>query len=531
MEQYANEDFSPSRLSGLEVGYIYEELLKRFTQENTKVVGDHFTPREVIRLMVGLLEINFDPASNKAISLFDPASGTGGMLSVAKEHLLDKCKTDEDKEKVNSLVQLFGQEYQSQSYGICKMDMIIREEKKYEITLGNSLIPNKKESKEPGDQHFGRKYDYFISNPPFGVTWSEYSIYAKEFSTTRYAAGMPPESDGALLFLLTMIEKMKSVEEGGSKICILFNGSPLSNGDCGSGESEIRRFILENDLLESIVMLPDQMFYNTGIYTYIWVLNNHKPKKRKGKVLIINAREQFEKEPKSFGNKRHRMTDEHRAWVNQKFKSFSEDEFCKLFTNSQFAYHKVYVVFHQTDENGKPMKITEKFSTSLSQSTVKKKFEFYGELEFNLLVSQDKLVSQDIYPDRPGPIKISFKFDGKENFEMMVVRQVAQKIYSKIPDDKELKSLFKKLVIEAEYTHNHYIEDYEYIPFGEDIESFIKKEIDKPIIKWEDSDKLGYEILPNKYFFKYEEPIASDKLLDKFWELEKEAESILKGLK
>jgi type I restriction enzyme M protein len=526
MEQYANEDFSPKRLSGLEVGYIYEELLKRFTQENSKVAGDHFTPREVIRLMVGLLEINFDPASNKALSLYDPACGTGGMLSVSKEHMLDKCKTEEDRKKVHSLVQLFGQEYQAQSYGICKMDMIIREEEKYEITLGNSLIPNKKESKEPGDQHFGRKYDYFISNPPFGVTWSEYSKEAKDFATTRYSAGMPPESDGALLFLLTMIEKMKPVEEGGSKICILFNGSPLSNGDCGSGESEIRRYILENDLLEAIVMLPDQMFYNTGIFTYIWVLNNNKPKKKKGKVIIINAREQVEKEPKSFGNKRNRMTDVHRAWVIKKFNSFAEDESCKLFTNQKFSYHKVYVVFHQTDENNKPVKITEKFSTGLNQSSVKKKFEFYGELEFNLNIT---------LPENLGSKKtdLSFKYDETGNFETYIVGKLTEKLpeIKKKLDDKELKSLFKQLKIEAEYTHNHYIEDYEYIPFGEDIEAFLKKEIDKPIIKWEDSEKLGYEILPNKYFFKYEEPISSGKLLDKFWELEKEAEAILKGLK
>ncbi|MCB1179457.1 MAG: N-6 DNA methylase, partial [Leptospiraceae bacterium] len=339
IEQYSTEELGPNKLSGLEVGYIYEELLKRFTQENTKVAGDHFTPREVIRLMVGLLELDFNPKESKSISLYDPACGTGGMLSVSKEHLLDKCKTEDEKKKVYNLVQLFGQEYQSQSFGICKMDMILREEKEFEITLGNSLIPNSKNSKEIGDLHYGRKYNYFISNPPFGVTWSEYATQARNFKTTRYAPGMPGEGDGALLFLLTMIEKMKSVEEGGSKICILFNGSPLSNGDCGTGESEIRRYLLENDLIESIVMLPDQMFYNTGIFTYIWVLNNNKPKKRKGKVLIINAREQFEKEPKSFGNKRNRMNEEHRNWVIKKFQSFSEDETCKLFSNKSFAYH------------------------------------------------------------------------------------------------------------------------------------------------------------------------------------------------
>jgi type I restriction enzyme M protein len=164
------------------------------------------------------------------------------------------------------------------------------------ITYGNSLIPDIKSGKEKGDLHFGSEFDYMLCNPPFGVNWDEYATEANNFATTRYRAGMPPSNDGALLFLLTMIDKMKPAKNGGSKISILFNGSSLSNGDCGGGGSEIRRHILENDLLDTIIMLPDQMFYNTGIYTYVWLLNNNKPKKKKGKVLIINARLKFDKE-------------------------------------------------------------------------------------------------------------------------------------------------------------------------------------------------------------------------------------------
>ncbi len=200
--------------------------------------------------------------------------------------------------------------------------------------LGNSLIPHDPHSKEPGDQ-FRRQncsFDFMLSNPPFGVTWGGkdgYETEARKLETTRYQAGMPRVNDGALLFLQTMLAKMKPAREGGSRIAIIFNGSPLSNGDCGSGESEIRRWILENDWLDAIVMLPDQLFYNTGIFTYIWLLRNDKPASHRGRVMLIDARQQFEKEPKSFGNKRNRMTDAHRAWIEDALSRWLEEGLCR----------------------------------------------------------------------------------------------------------------------------------------------------------------------------------------------------------
>jgi len=255
LRQYANEKLGPDHLSNLEMGYIYEELLRRFSEQSGEEAGEHFTPREVIRLMVELLDI---PLPQKHLSIYDPACGTGGMLSIAKEHLLDKAATDKEKKSVERFVTVHGHELQPGNYAICQSDMLIKDDKQAEICYGNSLIPHSEQSREPGDQLAGaqHKFDFMLSNPPFGVTWGGKDGYEKEarkYQSSRYHAGMPRTNDGALLFLQTMLAKMKPVNQGGSsRIAIIFNGSPLSNGDCGSGESEIRRWILENDWLDAI---------------------------------------------------------------------------------------------------------------------------------------------------------------------------------------------------------------------------------------------------------------------------------------
>ena len=299
LNQYSTLDLGPDKLSNLEMGYIYEELLRRFSEQSGEEAGEHFTPREVIRLMVELLEI---PLPERHLSIYDPACGTGGMLSVAKEHLFDRADTDEERKRVERFVTVHGEELSPTNYAICQSDLLIKNDQHAKVYLGNSLIPHSPHSKEPGDQWPEPKsqFDFMLSNPPFGVTWGGkdgYEVEARKLETTRYQAGMPRTNDGALLFLQTMLAKMKPAEKGGSRLAVIFNGSPLSNGDCGSGESEIRRWILENDWLDTIVMLPDQLFYNTGLYTYIWLLRNNKPKSHRGQVMIIDARKQFEKEP------------------------------------------------------------------------------------------------------------------------------------------------------------------------------------------------------------------------------------------
>jgi len=377
-----------------------------------------------------------------------------------------------------------------------------------------------------------------LSNPPFGVTWGGkdgYETEARKLQATRYKAGMPRTNDGALLFLQTMLAKIKPIEKGGSKIAIIFNGSPLSNGDCGSGESEIRRWILENDWLDAIVMLPDQLFYNTGIFTYIWLLTNNKPKTHKNKVLLIDARKQYEKEPKAFGNKRNRIIDEHRKWIKEQYKNGWKTDYkndsVKLFNTTDFAFHKVSVVFWQTDEYDKPAYITEIFDKSLTPANIKSIQQFYdSDIEFKITGKSEKSVH-----------KISFTLKPKDTFSKLYEREIKKVFEEEIKilvknikynsyKNKLINKFINSLEITAEYTHRHYVTDNEYIKCGEDIETFLKREINKPVIRWQDSPQLGYEILPNKYFYKYTPPKPADEILNEFWELEKEAENYLLGV-
>jgi len=480
--QYMNLALGPDNLSPLEMGYVYEELLRRFSEQSGEEAGEHFTPREVIRLMVELLGID---VPKKHISIYDPACGTAGMLSVSKEHLRAKAKTAAERANVEKLVTVHGQELDPSNFAICLSDLLIKNDPQATVTFGNSLVPYEPER---GDEHddIGDRwqepkhtFDFMLSNPPFGVTWGGkdgYETDVRKLRKTRYAAGLPRVNDGALLFLQTMLSKMKPVKEGGSRIAVIFNGSPLSNGDCGSGESEIRRWVLENDWLDAIVMLPDQLFYNTGIYTYIWIVTNNKPKSHRGKVMIIDSREVCEKEPKSFGNKRNRITEEHRQWTIERYrKGWAEgysDPKVKIFPTSAFAYHKVEVVFWQTDADEKPIWKTEEFGKKLTKTEKRKVEEYYA----------------------PQQVKWEEK-DGK-----------------------------------VFYTHPDYVEDAEYIPFEEDIEAFLKREITQPLIRWEELPQLGYEILPNKYFYEYTPPVSTKALLRKFRKLEAEADKLLEGL-
>ncbi len=536
VEQYANQDLSLTRLSNLEMGYVYEELLRCFSEQSGEEAGEHFTPREVIRLMVELLDIQFG-RDLESLAIYDPACGTGGMLSVAKTQLLDQIKDPKKRLAAEKLITLYGQELQPHNYAICKAEMLLKEDQSF-IHLGNSLIPYDESREDKGDQLNKPEdsFDYMLSNPPFGVTWSDYKDQAEKFDKEkgRYKDGMPRSNDGALLFLQTMLAKMKPVDQGGSKIAIVFNGSPLSNGDCGSGESEIRRSIIENDWLDTIVMLPDQLFYNTGIFTYIWLLSNNKPDSHKNKVKIIDARDQYEKEPKSFGNKRNRMTESHRHWVKdayQKHWQTVDNVKIKLFMPSDFAYHKVSVVFWQTDEHEQPAFIREPYDKPLTPANIKKEQTFYAsELVFYVTVSdgqQQKLLeltlqAEDVFDTvYRKAIKILFKTE---------LTQALTGIDKKDQAAAE-KTFINGLKLSAvEYCYRHYVQDNEYIPHGENIQAFLEREIAKPIIRWDDSAPLGYEILPNKYFYHYQAPKPTAELLQGFWALEQEAVSMLKSL-
>lgn len=534
VEQYANEDLSLDRLSNLEMGYVYEELLRRFSEQSGEEAGEHFTPREVIRLMVELLDIQFN-RDLQSLAIYDPACGTGGMLSVAKTQLLDQIEDTQKRLSAEKLITLYGQELQPHNFAICKAEMLLKDDQSF-IYLGNSLIPYNENRDDKGDQlnNADDRFDYMLSNPPFGVTWSDYKTQAEKFKPTRYKAGMPRSNDGALLFLQTMLAKMKPVEQGGSKIAVVFNGSPLSNGDCGSGESEIRRWIIENDWLDAIVMLPDQLFYNTGIFTYIWLLTNNKPDSHQRQVKIIDAREHYEKEPKSFGNKRNRMSDGHRRWVQDAYRNHwqtVDNAKIKLFKPKDFAFHKIGVVFWQTNQNEQPAYIREPFEKTLTSAVIKKEQAFYdSELVFYLNVSDGRqqkplelsLQATDVFAAvYQQAVKALFKAE---------LAQVLAELNAKDHAAIEKAFISGLILSDVEYRHRHYVQDNEYIPHGEDIQSFLEREIAKPIIRWEDSPQLGYEILPNKYFYHYQAPKPTAELLSDFWALEAEAVNLLKSL-
>jgi type I restriction enzyme M protein len=552
LNQYKELEIGPDNLSPLEMGYVYEELLRRFSEQSGEEAGDHFTPREVIRLMVELLEV---PIPDHHFSIYDPAAGTGGMLSVTQEHLLDHASSESERERVQKFVTLHGQELSPTNYAVCRADLLIKADRNTIITYGNSLMPHDRNSKEPGDQWPESKYRFnrMLSNPPFGVTWGGkdgYETEARTLESTRYRAGMPRVNDGALLFLQTMLAKMLPPEQGGSRIAIIFNGSPLSNGDCGSGESEIRRWILENDWLDAIVMLPDQLFYNTGIFTYIWLLRNEKPKNHRDRVMIIDARQQFEDEPKSFGNKRHRQTNTHRAWIQQRYRDGwadgYSDEKVKLFRPGDFAYHKVNVVFWQTDENDKPAVVTEKYEKAFTAATIAKEQSFYCRQPILLALKQLDgptvgLKAKLTAPDSGRTAIVDLTLDADSSFPKLFGKAArdafAQEIdllLKKLPKGRDEKKAVKNFLgsleaTEVEFTHRHYVRDDEYIAYGVDIATFLQREIAKLIIHWEDSPQLGYEVLPNKYFFEYVPPTPTTDLLTRFQRLETEAEARLQG--
>ena len=334
----------PDFVSNLEMGYIFEEIIRRFSESHNEDAGQHYTPREVIRLMVNILF--YDDSStlsgkNIARTIYDPACGTGGMLSVAEEYL----------HELNSSTELmsFGQELNDQTFAICKADMLIKGNNADFIKDGNTLSD---------DQFEGQKFDYIISNPPFGREWkNEKRVVedeAKRGFAGRFGAGLPAASDGQMLFLMTAISKMKEPRDGGSRIAIIHNGSPLFTGDAGSGPSDIRKYILESDLLEAIIALPNDIFYNTGIATYIWVLSNKKTgTKREGKVQLINASGLYEKRRKALGNKRNDIPENAIEEITQIYGDFRETEISKIFNNDDFGYTKITVERPLRDENGK----------------------------------------------------------------------------------------------------------------------------------------------------------------------------------
>ena len=353
-EKFAGMDLHPDKVSNAAMGAVFEELIRKFAELSNETAGEHFTPREVIRLMVNLLFIEDDQALTKpgvVRSLYDPTAGTGGMLSVAGEHLAAM--------NAQARLVMYGQELNPESYAICKADMLIKGQPIENIVFGNTLS---------NDGLPGKHFDYMLSNPPFGVEWKKIEKDIRKEAETlgfngRFGPGLPRVSDGSLLFLLHLLSKMRPAMDGGSRFGIVLNGSPLFTGGAGSGESEIRRYVLENDLVEAIIGLPTDMFYNTGISTYVWIVSNRKTAARKGKLQLIDASSFWQKMRKSLGSKRKELSPAHIEEITRLFGAFQEATrdgvpLSRIFDNAAFGYHTITVERPERDAAGNEVLVT-----------------------------------------------------------------------------------------------------------------------------------------------------------------------------
>ncbi|MDD2673916.1 MAG: class I SAM-dependent DNA methyltransferase [Flavobacterium sp.] len=351
IKRFQEIDLHPDRISSMEMGYMFEELIRKFAEISNETAGEHFTPREVIKLMVNILFLNDrDILTKKGITktIYDCCAGTGGMLSVAEEYL--------NELNPDARLEVFGQELNPESYAICKSDLLIKGQNASNIKKGNSISEDKLENE---------KFDYLITNPPFGVKWEKFAKPVKAEHEQlghggRFGAGLPSVGDGSFLFLMHLMSKMKRPEDGGSRLALVFNGSPLFSGSPSKtkNESSIRQWIIENDLLEAVIALPNQLFYNTGISTYVWVISNHKPAERKGKVQLINAIDFSKKMSKSLGNKRNEITKKQIAEITEIYGNFKTSEYSKIFDNKAFGYAKVTV--ERPERNAKGQVVTDK---------------------------------------------------------------------------------------------------------------------------------------------------------------------------
>ncbi len=512
------------------MGRSFEELVRKFNEAANEEAGDHFTPREVIRLMVDLIFLPDNDLLRKkgaVRTLFDPAAGTGGMLSEAAKYMRE---LNPDAKLV-----IFGQDYNAEAYAICGSDMLIKGEEIDNIQNGDSLGDGKTFDAFPG-----KKFDYMLANPPFGVKWeSEEDYVRKEHENEgydgRFGAGLPRINDGSFLFLQHMISKMKPyshADQTGSRIGIVFNGSPLFTGDAGSGESNIRKWIIENDWLEGIVALPDQLFYNTGINTYIWIVTNRKARRRKGKVQLVNAVDFYTKMRKSLGNKRNELSDAQIAEIVRAYGDFVETEHSRIFDNEDFGYRKITVErplrlsFSATPEHLAAFEASRAFealaTSRKSGKEGRKEIERGQALQLELLAALRTLPPDQVWLDRKdfaaaldkltanisAPVRKAILAAFSERDEHAVICQDAQ---GNIESDPELR-------------------DTENVPLKEDIHAYFEREV-KPHVPdaWidEEKTKIGYEIPVTRHFCMYTPPRPLNVIEMEIRDLETEIMSML----
>ncbi len=496
IQDFAHIDLSPDTVSNIKMGYIFEELVRKFSEANNAEAGEHYTPREVIDLMVHLLDIDEIAVKDGELkTIYDPACGTGGMLTAAKEFI-------EDNINPNAKVKTFGQEVNDKTWAICEADLLLKGEDA-NIVKGDTLYE---------DSFINEQFDYMLSNPPYGKSWKKIQKKVLTASNGRFDVGQPRSSDGQLLFILHMISKMKPAELSGSAIAIVHNGSPLFSGDAGSGESEIRRYIIENDWLETIVALPTDLFYNTGIATYIWVIRNNKPQKRRGKIQLINAVDFWRPMKRSLGNKRKRIDSEQIAELVRIHKSYEEGPCSKIFERDDFAYRKVYLDMEEADENGNV--VYEEKEVSIAQNKLT-----------NTLIINNKSVDERLKllkdKGKTTPARFTFKLDHRSE---LVKKYKTQDTEITIYKTLNGSSLSLKAVIHLP----RIVKDTEYIPWKDDKIAFLTKEVEK---RWTiTAEEKGYEIPFTKHFYVYQ-PLRDASLVTKeIAELEIENTELLNQL-
>jgi type I restriction enzyme M protein len=497
-EKFAQIDLHPEAVSNMQMGLVFEELIRKFAEISNETAGEHFTPREVIRLMVDLIFVE----DNDALSvpgvvrtLYDPTAGTGGMLSVAGEYLAAM--------NPQARLTVYGQELNPESHAICKADMLIKGQDVANIAFGNTLSD---------DGHPTQKFDYMLANPPFGVEWKKVEKEVRKEHEQRgfdgrFGPGLPRVSDGSMLFLLHLLSKMRPAKDGGSRFGIVLNGSPLFTGGAGSGESEIRRYVLENDLVEAIVGLPNDMFYNTGIGTYIWVISNRKPKARQGKVQLIDASGMWQKMRKSLGSKRKELSDAHIERITQLFGRFEEatdddgKPISRIFANEAFGYHTITVE--------RPLRmryrVTPRVLKAYENSIMSLQANLVGDPKAKFLVAL--LLSEN-----------EEGWTSPDDF-MVALKDASSKLKNPLSIG-ELKSFLNSCGERDEacapardakgrLLPDSSLRDTENVPLSEDVGEYFKREVlPHAPDAWIDPDKtkVGYEIPFNRHFYVFKPP-------------------------
>ena len=494
VEKFSSFDLSPEKVSNHQMGLMFEELIRKFAEASNETAGEHFTPRDIVRLTTSLVfALDDEVLTKNAVvrSLYDPTAGTGGFLSSGSEYIYEL--------NPNATLVTFGQELNPESYAICKADMMIKGQDVSNIKHGNTLSD---------DQLANKKFDYMLSNPPFGVEWKKVQKIVTDEHTQkgyagRFGAGLPRVSDGSLLFLLHLISKMNPKEEGGSRIGIILNGSPLFTGGAGSGESEIRRYILENDLLEAIIAMPTDMFFNTGISTYIWIISNHKEEHRKNKVQLINASNMGESMRKSLGSKRKQLNDIQIDEIVRTYGDFISSKESKIFDTRDFGYRRITVE--------RPLQISyftkdETKLEALKNDSAFDKLDMQTQKEIleALKTMDEKIPSQKLF-EKQINTKVTSKLTAS-NLKLL------QKYLSEHDEEAELiKDAKGKLVANPD------LRDYENVPLNQDINEYFQKEVIPHVPQaWIDEAKtdakdglvgiVGYEIPFNRHFYEYVPP-------------------------